>query len=89
MLWTEPNGEEEQVELDLNKVGTINLIYSYNLKIGRSCKLIFSTGYAISVTEDPYEIKSPVVRITEYSKRFLKFMQPGGLIIGFKFMFGI
>ena len=88
-LEVEPSGQSQKVVLDLNKVGTVNLIYSYNIKIGRYSKFVVSTGYAIPVTSNAYEVKSPGVTLTESSKQIISVMQPGGLIFGLKFMFGM
>jgi hypothetical protein len=83
----EPNGEEYMVNLDLNKVHTLNLIYTYNIKAGRSCKAALSLGYAICLTQDPYDVNSSVT-LDQTSEQVLRIMQPGGLILGFKFMIG-
>lgn len=88
-LWVEPSGAEESVDIDLKRCGSVNLVYSYNLKVGRSSKFVFSGGYSIPVTTDPYEIKDKSVVITETSEQFLDYMQPGGLVVGVKFMIGI
>jgi hypothetical protein len=87
-LPVEPNGEESNVNLDLNMVGTVNLMYTYNLQVGRSGKIAFTGGYAICLTKEPYVVNSPVT-LTSTSMQVLKIMQPGGLIIGIKFMIGI
>lgn len=83
------NDTKQIVELDLNKVETINLLYTYNLRVGNSCKAAFSTGYAFSITSTPYEVKTQGVVLSETSKQLMDIMQPGGLIIGIKFMFGV
>lgn len=83
------NDTKQMVELDLNTVETINLMYTYNLRVGNSCKAAFSAGYAISITNIPYEVKTSGVVLSETSKQIIDIMQPGGLIIGVKFMFGI
>jgi hypothetical protein len=88
-LWIEPNGVEESVDIDLYRAGTVNLVYSYNLKVGRSSKFVFSGGYAIPITNKPYKLHDETVVLTESSKQFLEFMQPGGVVIGVKFMVGI
>lgn len=92
-LWVEPNGAEKDVYLKLHRVGTVNLVYSYNLKVGKASKFVFSGGYAIAVSNDPaYEIldnSQENTVLTDYSENFMEFMKPGGLIVGVKFMFGI
>lgn len=88
-LAVEPNDQNEFVTLDLNRVGTLNLVYAYNFKLGHKSKFVLSTGYAIPVTNNTYDIKSAGVTLTETSKQIIDFIQPGGLIIGFKFLFGV
>jgi hypothetical protein len=88
-LWVDPNETKRMINLDLNAVGTINLIYTYNLKIGNSCKAGFSAGYAIPVTTSLYEVNTSGAILSSYSKQILDIMAPGGLIIGIRFMFGI
>jgi len=88
-LWTEPTGAEEEVDIDLYRAGTVNLVYSYNLKVGKSSKFVFSGGYAIPVTTKPYKLHDDAVVLTESSIQFLELMQPGGVIIGVKYMIGI
>ena len=88
-LWVEPDERKQPVKLDLNVVETINLIYTYNIKIGNSFKTRISAGYAIPVTKTPYEIKTLGVVLSSTSKQVMDIMQPGGLIFGIRFMFGI
>jgi hypothetical protein len=86
-LSVEPNGKEQSVNLDLNQVSTINLIYSYNIKVGRSSKIAFSGGYAICLTNEAYRIKD-FVTLDTTSQLVIDMMQPGGLIFGVKLMIG-
>ncbi|TLX72609.1 hypothetical protein E9993_17385 [Labilibacter sediminis] len=81
------NVEEKDVLLDLYSVGTLNLIYSYNLKVGRKSKFVFSGGYAIRLKDDFYTNKTDD-ELTQESKNFINLMAPGGLILGVKFMIG-
>jgi hypothetical protein len=85
----EPNETQRMLNFDLNPVETINLIYTYNLKIGNSCKAGFSAGYAIPVTAEPYYLNTSGVVLSSTSEQIMNIMQPGGLIIGIKFMFGL
>ena len=75
--------------LDLNQVGTVNLIYSYNFQLGKSSKFVFSAGYAIPVTDKAYELKTIGMTLTETSKEVIDLMQPGGVILGIKILFGV
>lgn len=88
-LEVEPNNQNSMITLDLYRVGTINLVYAYNFKLGNKSKFALSTGYAIPVTKNAYDVKTSGVTLTETSKQVMNFVQPGGLILGFKFLFGI
>lgn len=88
-LPVEPDDRMEEVTLDLYRVGTVNLIYSYNFHLGRKSKFSISAGYAISVTDDAYELKTTGLTLSDMSEQVLDIVQPGGLILGFKFLFGI
>lgn len=88
-MYVEPNDTKQTVKLDLNVIQTINIMYTYNLRIGRSCKAGFTGGYAISLTNTPYILKTQGVTLSSSSEQVLQMMQPGGLIIGIRFMFGL
>jgi hypothetical protein len=78
------------VLLDLEKVGTLNFDYSYNLKIGRKSKISFHVGYAFALNNgDNYVLKTSGVQLSSTSKQTLKIMQPGGLLLGLALMFGM
>ena len=76
-LTVEPDGAQRTVSLDLHRVNTINLFYTYNIKAGRACKVAFSLGYAICITQDPYDLNSSVT-LTSVSEQVLRMSQPGG-----------
>lgn len=79
---------EKEVLLDLYNVHSINLVYSYNLKVGRKSKFVFSGGYSLNLTDELYLNKSKY-QLSDRSKDFINFMAPGGIIIGAKFMIGV
>ncbi|HLP73197.1 MAG TPA: hypothetical protein VK155_09860 [Bacteroidales bacterium] len=86
-LSVEPSGNSQSVNLDLMGVSTVNVIYTYNLKVGRTSKIAFSAGYAICLTQDGYKLHSPVT-LDRSSDLLLDIMQPGGIIVGIKLMIG-
>jgi hypothetical protein len=88
-LYVEPNNIKQKVRLDLNIIHTINIMYTYNLKLGKSSKIGFCCGAAISLTKTPYTLKTQGVTLSSASKQTLQITEPGGLIIGIRFMFGI
>lgn len=88
-LTVEPNDQEMLVALDLYGVSTLNLMYSYSWALGRSMKFALVTGYAVKLGGDTYTVKTPGVELTSESKMVLRIMQPGGLTLGLRMMFGI
>jgi hypothetical protein len=87
-LWIYPYGDLRTINLDLNPVSTINATYTYNLKVGKTCKLGFSAGYALSINSEPAWILNSTDPLNSDSKSLLDILQPGGLIIGVKFVIG-
>lgn len=86
-LSVEPSGENQNVKLDLLEVSTVNVIYTYNVAVGRASKIAFSAGYAICLTGDGYRVYSPVV-LDRTSDMLLDIMKPGGIIVGIRLMIG-
>lgn len=82
------NDTEAEVTLHLLSYATINLVYSYNLRIGNKSKFAFSGGYSLPLEDDIYMVKSGYI-LTDKSKTFINWMAPGGFIIGVKFMLGV
>ncbi|MFT3737914.1 MAG: hypothetical protein QM786_04085 [Breznakibacter sp.] len=85
----EPYGDEETVDLNLKSTGSINMVYSYNIRVGRMNKFVINAGYAIPLENEPYEIKTPGVELNDQSKEVMRIMQPGGIVLGVKFMFAL
>lgn len=85
----EPNDQTETVLMNLEDCGTFNIVYSYNFKVGQKNKFALSAGYAIPLQEAPYTIQTPGIELNDISEKVMEFMQPGGLIFGLKFMFGL
>lgn len=84
-----PSGLTETVILDLHRAGSLNFRYSYNFRLGKKHKFVLTAGYAVPLSTNPYELKTKGVTLSETSKQVLDLLQPGGLIFGFKFMFGV
>lgn len=86
----QPNSKPvmKEVLLDQNSVSTLNFKYSYNLKIGKKSKFVFSGGYSVLLTKTLYVNKS-LYQLTEKSEDFIKLMAPGGIIVGITFMIGV
>lgn len=88
-LSTEPSNEAETLILDLKPAGTIDFVYSYNIKVGYSSRLVLSAGYAFSTNKNAYKVLDRTKELDQVSKSTLNILQPGGLMLGLKFMFGI
>jgi hypothetical protein len=87
-LWIYPYGDLKTVNLDLNPVSTINATYTYNLKVGKTCKLGFTAGYALSLNSEPAWVLNSTDPLNRDSKSLLDILQPGGMILGVKFVIG-
>jgi len=82
------SGEYEQVSMVLKPAATLQLMFNYNIKVIKCSKMVIGTGYAVQLNKNAYEIKSLHV-LGDNGKRMMKFLQPGGLIMSFTFMFGL
>jgi len=78
----------KDVTLDLLRASAVNAAASYNWYLRRNKLIYIEFGYSIPIETDPYIVKDGSV-LTETSKAVLRMIQPGGLIIGFGFMFGL
>jgi hypothetical protein len=56
--------------------------------MGRASKFVFSAGAAFCLTSNPYDVQSQGITLSSTSEQVLQIMQPGGLVVGIKFMFG-
>ena len=87
-LEVEPNSYEQEVTLDLESVRTLNLVYYYNIRSGRKNKLTLSAGYAISLSNNNYEVESGEV-LNDVSESFIRIMEPGGVVFGVRYVFAL
>ena len=81
---TNPSAE---VTMDLLPASTLNLTATYNLYFKRNKLFYLESGYGIPLNVKPYRIKDGSI-LTPASESLMNFLQPGGIIIGFGFMFG-
>lgn len=78
------------VLLDLHRVGTLNIDYSYNFRVGRMNKISFHAGYAIRLGgSNHYKVKTPGIKLSQSSEQVMRILQPGGLLLGLSLMIGI
>lgn len=87
----EPFDRKQKVMIKFNAVNTLNLKYAYNLQLGQSGrnKCEFSAGYAIGISDNSYAVETPNARLNKTSESVLGLLEPGGLILGLRFMFGL
>ena len=78
------------VLLDLDRVATLNIDYSYNLRLGRMNKISFHAGYSIRLGgNEHYTVKTSGVVLSSTSVQVMRMLQPGGLLLGLSLMIGI
>lgn len=81
--------DPQMIEMDLKPAGTINLLYTHNWQLGKRSKFCLNAGYALPLNQKPYDIITPNVELTEDSEVVMNVMQPGGVILGIQFLFGL
>lgn len=82
--------DKTKVPFDLKGANTLNLSAMKYWPLGTFSKTRFNIelGYAIPLGENQYEVKSTDV-LTSKGKYFMNILQPGGLILGLGFSFGL
>lgn len=75
------------VNYDRLTANTFNLKGSYNWILTRSLSVYLDLGYAITLKKDPWKLNDPVT-LTSNAKYDLNLETPGGVIVGFGFLFG-
>lgn len=82
------NPDGEMVTLDMNPASSLNLMYAYSWQLGKKGKFSLFTGYAVSLSKEPYEVVSNHT-LDEVSLLTMKMLKPGGIMLGLMFMLGI
>ncbi|MFC0875637.1 hypothetical protein ACE01N_03535 [Saccharicrinis sp. FJH2] len=88
-LPVEPDDEMVELEMDLLPVLSIDLVYSYNIRVGKSSKVVLSLGYSINTKSNAYTLHDSYYQLSDTGKQAMNLAQPGGLLLGLKFMFGV
>lgn len=88
------NGREvtRTIQYDANPVNVFNLSYVKFWRMGRNSRFNLEFGYSIPLngkSESNYTIKTPGVTLAESAKNALVLVQPGGIVIGLGFTFGL
>ncbi|PLX17218.1 MAG: hypothetical protein C0599_13925 [Salinivirgaceae bacterium] len=79
---------DTDVSMRYNPVYNANLSIGYNFKLGNSGRLYIEGGYAITLTEDAYEVLDDV-ELTSDTKSILDMQTPGGIRLALGIDFGI
>lgn len=84
-------GEEEKIEVEMNlhKLNCLKFAIGHHFRLGKRMRLNFELGYAVPLTTDFYEIKTPGIVLTKESENTMDLMKPSGLIIGAAFTIGL
>lgn len=85
------NNTEQKVKekFKLNPVSVINLTWMKHWQIGNKSRFNLELGYSMNMSgKNNYTSKSGLV-LTDKSKSVMDFIQPGGIIIGLGFSFGL
>lgn len=85
----DPESDPKIVNMKFSPNSTLNLCYNYNFGVFESSKFVFTLGYAFALSDNPYTILDAGVSLTETEQTYMNIMQPGGLILGLKFMYGL
>ena len=87
------NGSKTEVEFVYKAINTINISYLNNWHLGKKSNFFtLEVGYSFSLNsnyKNNYTIKTPNVTLSSTSESVLQLLQPGGLIIGVGFNFGL
>jgi hypothetical protein len=82
------NGETREVKVDLLSASTLNLAIDRNWKIGRSNIFYLEFGYAIPLQSRKWNVVDDS-NISTNAEKVMDIMQPGGIIFGLGFAFGL
>lgn len=81
------NGKKN-VSYNYNSASTLNMALGYNWRLSRKNIIVTELGYAFALDKQTWNITDGS-NISQSSKNYLSFLQPGGIIIGIGFLFGI
>jgi len=65
----------------------IDFMYNRNVFVGEKSKFVLSAGYTLSLNPDAYEEVNGQ-SLDSNTQQTLSILQPGGILIGIKFLFG-
>lgn len=78
----------ERIRMKYLPAQTINLTYAYSWKMGKRGKFMIDFGWAFPVKDKRWTVLTAGKELTSLSESVMRFLQPGGLVLGLKFYFG-
>jgi hypothetical protein len=78
----------QDVILNLKKAKTVNLSIGYCWRIMKRSRFYLELGYSIPLNQEPYEIVTEGIYLTESGKQNIEGLAPGGFILGWGFIIG-
>jgi len=85
-------GKQVTMTYDLNPVSTINFSWLKYWKMGKRSRFNIELGWSflLNTVGDNYKVNDPVgIKLTDASKAAFNILQPGGLMVGIGFSFGL
>jgi hypothetical protein len=80
---------KKEVTLDLLRCGTVNISGNKGWRLGKRNIFNFEFGYAFPASSASYYVIKDGSILSSTSITALKILQPGGLLLGASFMFGL
>lgn len=77
-----------EVTMDWHPSNTLNISGLYHIRLGKKNRFNVELGYALPLTENFYTIKKGY-ELSDTGEANMQLLQPGGLIIGVGFTFGL
>ena len=66
----------------------LSAIHSWYMGSRKRTAFYLEMGYSAALQNQPWVVQTGGVELSDVSKRVLKFIQPGGIILGLGFNFG-
>lgn len=85
------NNTKQKVKekFDFKQVSVINLTWLKYWQVGDKSRFNLELGYSINLSGENNYTSKTGLQLTDQSKAVMNFLQPGGLVIGLGFSFGI
>ncbi len=81
--------QNDTVKFNLNRANNIAFSLGYQFKLFKRGRLHLELGYAIRLKNQPYEVITPGVVLTDISEQVMDMMVPGGIIVGLGLSVGL